>query len=75
MICVPPGLSLMMTLLTKKKKKLKIFGTMGSRRRRGRCGTAWLFDGDHNWEIEDDHVAILGPVKIDLLTKMRIMRL
>lgn len=33
----------------------------------GRCGTAWLYDGDHNWEIEDDHVAILGPVKIDLV--------
>ena len=33
----------------------------------GRCGTAWLYDGDHNWEIEDDHVAILGPVKIELV--------
>lgn len=33
----------------------------------GRWGTAWLYDGDHNWEIEDDHVAILGPVKIDLV--------
>jgi hypothetical protein len=26
-----------------------------------------LYDGDHNWEIEDDHVAILGPVKIELV--------
>jgi hypothetical protein len=33
----------------------------------GRCGTAWLYDGNHNWEIEDDHVAILGPVKIELV--------
>jgi hypothetical protein len=33
----------------------------------GRWGTAWLYDGEHNWEIEDDHVAILGPVKIDLV--------
>ena len=33
----------------------------------GRCGTAWLYDGDHNWEIEDDHVAVLGPVKIELV--------
>jgi hypothetical protein len=33
----------------------------------GRCGTGWLYDGDHNWEIEDDHVAILGPVKIELV--------
>ena len=33
----------------------------------GRCGVAWLYDGDHQWEIEDDHVLILGPVQIDLL--------
>ena len=33
----------------------------------GRWGTSWLYDGDHNWEIEDDHVAILAPVKIDLV--------
>lgn len=33
----------------------------------GRWGTAWIYDGEHNWEIEDDHVAILGPVKIDLV--------
>lgn len=33
----------------------------------GRCGTGWLYDGDHNWEIEDDHVCILAPVKIDLV--------
>jgi hypothetical protein len=33
----------------------------------GRCGTGWLYDGDHNYEIEDDHVAILGPVKIELV--------
>ena len=33
----------------------------------GRCGTSWIYDGDHKWEVEDDHVAILGPVKIDLV--------
>ena len=33
----------------------------------GRWGTAWLYDGEHNWEIEDDHVCIIGPAKIDLL--------
>lgn len=33
----------------------------------GRCGTGWIYDGDHNWEVEDDHVAIIGPVKIDLV--------
>lgn len=33
----------------------------------GRWGTAWIYDGDHNWEIEDDHVRIVGPVRIDLV--------
>jgi hypothetical protein len=33
----------------------------------GRWGTAWLFDGDHNWQVEDDGVLIYGPVKIDLV--------
>ena len=33
----------------------------------GRWGTAWLYDGDHNWQIEDDHVRILPPFKIDLV--------
>ena len=33
----------------------------------GRCGTGWIYDGDHSWEIEDDHVRITGPVKIDLV--------
>lgn len=32
----------------------------------GRWGTAWIYDGDHNWEVEDDHVAVIGPVKVDL---------
>ena len=32
----------------------------------GRWGTAWIYDGDHNWQVEDDHVAIIGPVKVDL---------
>lgn len=33
----------------------------------GRCGTGWIYDGDHNWEIEEDCVYILGPVKIDIV--------
>lgn len=33
----------------------------------GRWGTAWLFDGDHDWEIEENHVRILGPVQIDIV--------
>ena len=32
----------------------------------GRCGTGWIYDGDHNWEIEDDAVYIIGPYQIDL---------
>ena len=35
----------------------------------GRWGTAWLYDGDHAYEIEDDHVRILGPVRIDLVNE------
>ena len=33
----------------------------------GRWGTAWIYDGNHSWEIEDDHVRIVGPVRIDLV--------
>lgn len=33
----------------------------------GRCGMGWLYDGDHEWELEDDHVCVTGPVKIDLV--------
>lgn len=33
----------------------------------GRWGTAWIYDGDHKWEIEEDCVYILGPVQIDLV--------
>jgi len=32
-----------------------------------RWGEAWIFDGDHNWEVEDDHICINGPVKIDIV--------
>lgn len=33
----------------------------------GRWGTAWLHDGEHNWQVEDTCVYVLGPVKIDLV--------
>lgn len=33
----------------------------------GRWGTAWLYDGDHEWQIDYDSVNILGPVKIDIV--------
>lgn len=32
----------------------------------GRWGTAWIYDGNHNWQVEDDHVSIIGPFKVDL---------
>lgn len=33
----------------------------------GRYGTAWLYDGEHDWQIDYDSVNILGPVKIDII--------
>lgn len=33
----------------------------------GRYGEAWIFDGDHNWEIEMDEIIITKPVKIDIV--------
>ena len=33
----------------------------------GRYGATWLFEGEHNWLIEDDCVNIIGPVQIDIV--------
>lgn len=33
----------------------------------GRWGSAWLYDGDHNWQVDYSSVTITGPVKIDEL--------
>ena len=33
----------------------------------GRYGEAWIFDGDHNWQIEMDEVIIHSPIKIDII--------
>ena len=33
----------------------------------GRWGETWLFDGDHNWQIEEDILYIHKPFKIDLV--------
>jgi len=33
----------------------------------GRWGTAWIYDSEHNWQVEDDCIYILGPVKIDIV--------
>jgi hypothetical protein len=32
-------------------------------------GAGWLYDGDHNWLVEDDAVYILGPVQIDIVSE------
>lgn len=34
----------------------------------GRAYAAWLFDGDHDWELEDEHLLIYGPFEVDKLT-------
>jgi hypothetical protein len=31
-------------------------------------GAAWLFDGEHDWQTEDDYVIVLSPFKVDLAT-------
>jgi hypothetical protein len=31
----------------------------------GRSGAAWLYDGEHDWEVEDDSITILGPFVVD----------
>lgn len=28
-------------------------------------GAGWLFDGDHNWQVEDDYVIVYAPYQID----------
>lgn len=33
----------------------------------GHYGAGWVFEGAHNWQVEEDCVYILGPVKIDLV--------
>ena len=30
-----------------------------------RSGVAWLYDGDHNWQVDYDSVTIYGPYKVD----------
>jgi len=35
----------------------------------GRWGEAWIFDGDHNWQIEENVVNIIAPFQIDLVTQ------
>ena len=28
--------------------------------------TGWVYDGNHNWEIEDDYVVVYGPFTVEL---------
>jgi hypothetical protein len=35
----------------------------------GRWGESWIFDGDHNWQIEEDAVYIISPFRIDLVSE------
>jgi hypothetical protein len=32
-------------------------------------GAGWLYDGDHNWEVEEDTVTILGPFIVDKINE------
>lgn len=29
-------------------------------------GAAWLFDGTHDWQVEDDYIIVYGPYQISL---------
>lgn len=33
----------------------------------GRSGAGWIFDGEHQWQVEDDTIEIAGPFRIDLI--------
>ncbi len=28
-------------------------------------GASWLFDGEHDWQVEDDYVIVLAPFSVD----------
>jgi hypothetical protein len=32
----------------------------------GRGGIGWLYEGDHNWQLEDERLEIIGPYRVDL---------
>ena len=31
-----------------------------------RGGAAWLYEGDHDWQFEDDYVIVVAPFQVDL---------
>ena len=32
-------------------------------------GAGWLYDGEHNWEVEEDTITILGPFTVDKINE------
>lgn len=30
-------------------------------------GASWVYDGEHNWQIEDDYVVVYGPYTVELV--------
>jgi hypothetical protein len=32
-------------------------------------GAGWLYDGEHNWEVEEDTITILGPFVVDKINE------
>ena len=35
----------------------------------GRGGAAWVFEGNHQWQIEDDFLIIDAPFQVDLCSE------
>lgn len=31
-------------------------------------GAGWLYDGDHDWQVEEDSITIYGPFEVDKIT-------
>lgn len=32
-------------------------------------GAGWIYDGDHEWDIEDDYVVVYAPFKVEFCTE------
>ncbi len=32
-------------------------------------GQGWLHDGDHDWQLEDDAIVVIGPHRVDFCTE------
>lgn len=53
-------------LTDEEKKKIEKLYCEGDEE--GKSHSAWLFDGFHNWNLEDERVTIYGPFEVDKLT-------